>query len=164
MDACTNYNPPKVDANKTFAMGDESERVVSRFYLAHDAEVIKVDYKVKPYDLDVMKNGCLLTVEVKTFGENKPNATTIFAETFQNGTNSIPEYLTHSDEINRIIWFNRFTKIAYFFDCKRFAAYVNTHKKVEWSNTQKTGRGIFIQHDCKEAGFLFSRNLGAYTS
>lgn len=149
-----------VNTARTFSLGNETEQRITEYLTSKGSVVQKVDHKTYPYDLLVTdKNGNAFAFEVKTFGA--PNTTKLFTETVQiskvNKIQTIPEYLEHSEEIDYITWYNRLTGCAYFFDCKVFTAYVLANKHKERLNSYGTGKGILIECECKEAGFLYKR-------
>lgn len=151
----------KVDINRTFDLGNKSEAVVKSFYEMGGWKVTKKDHTLFPYDFDVEKENKVVKLEVKTFGHH--TYTTLFAETEQisavNRTITIPEYLSHKDEIDFIMWVDRFTNKGYLFKNKTFADYILMNKHKEFFNSYSSGKGILIERDSREAGYVKVINL-----
>lgn len=151
----------KVNIEETFALGNQSEAAVKSYYEQGGWCVKKKDHKLFPYDFDMCKEDKLVRVEVKTFGH--PTYTTLFAETEQvsahNRIVSIPEYLTHKDEIDFILWVDRLNNKGYIFKNKTFADYILMNKHKEFYNKYSSGKGILIERDCQEAGYVKTINL-----
>lgn len=154
----------KVNAGKCFAMGNASEKLVNEYFTSQGCDVTKMDHEVYPYDFNVVgKTDTTYTVEVKTWGMAW-GGTTMYAETVQISAKqrieSIPEYLTHHSEIDYIVWYNRYTGWAHFFDCSEFACYIEANKNRQKFNGTETAKGILIESECIEAGYRFKEQIG----
>lgn len=113
----------------------------------------------EPYDYEVI-DGCWgdkKRIEIKNYGS--PERGTIFAETFQIGSGTVPEYLTYPHMIDEMIYVDQKGKRAFIYDMKKFAAYVEATKYREIEIDRKTARGIIFSEDMKAAGYIRTINI-----
>lgn len=147
----------EVNIDNTFALGNESEAKVKEWLESQGWIVEKKDYKLFPYDFDITMGDKVKHIEIKTYGH--PSYTTLFAETKQiskaNRIETIPEYILHKDEIDYIIWVDRFKNTARVFNNKIFAEYVLSKIGEERYNSYGTGAGVLIEQDSIEAGLKY---------
>ena len=90
-------------------------------------------------------------VEIKSYGQ--PNLKTIFAETFQTGSKTIPEYLLYPDKIDYIVYVDQKNSFAFIYDVKVFAGYVRDNMNREITIARGSAKGIIVKEDCLDAGF-----------
>jgi hypothetical protein len=114
----------------------------------------------EPYDYYITqtKSGKKKTIEIKSYG--MPHLKTIFAETFQTGSRTIPEYLTHPDKIDYMIYVDQKSSVAFIYNIKMFASYVKENISREITIARGTAKGIIIKEDCKDAGFIKQIYIG----
>jgi hypothetical protein len=147
----------EVNIHNTFALGNASEAKVKGRLENQGWIVEKKDHKLFPYDFDITMGDKVKHIEIKTYGH--PSYTTLFAETKQiskvNRIETIPEYILHKDEIDYIIWVDRFKNTARVFNNKIFAEYVLSKMGEERYNSYGTGAGVLIEQDCIEAGLKY---------
>jgi Holliday junction resolvase-like predicted endonuclease len=155
----------EVDFQIQLAKGNRAEDKIRTYFESSGCSVEKVDYKTCPYDLLVTdKKGNQFRVEVKNWGYK--DWKTMFIETVQIAAQSrretIPEYLSHYNEIEYICWFNRLTGVAYFYDCETFSKYILANKDNERFNNFKptTAKGLLVDCECAGLGLVFKKELG----
>ena len=90
-------------------------------------------------------------VEIKSYGQ--PNLKTIFAETFQTGSKTIPEYLLYADKIDYMIYVDQKNSFAFIYDMKSFVSYVKANMNKEITIARGSAKGIIIAETCLDAGF-----------
>jgi hypothetical protein len=110
------------------------------------------------YHLTQIKSNKKKAIEIKSYGA--PNLKTIFAETFQPLSETIPEYLLHPDKIDYMIYIDQKNSFAFIYDVKVFASYVRDNMKREITIARGSAKGIIIKEDCKDAGFIKQIYIG----
>lgn len=139
-------------------LGDEAEDLVKDYLVGiKDYKVKKVDHTKYPFDLAVQrKDKTTFSIEVKVYGD--PSYSTIFAETVQiskeRKQESCPEYLTHYEEIEYMIYVDLSSKVGYVYNMRSFAKYVLRNKSKEAIIGRGTAKGIKILRTDVDAGFI----------
>jgi len=97
------------------------------------------------------------TIEIKSYG--RPDYKTIFAETLQVKSNTIPEYLLYPDKIDYIVYVDQQNKKAFMYKIEDFTNYVLKNKHREFIIGIGTAKGIIVPECCEEAGYIGTLNL-----
>jgi len=115
--------------------------------------------KNEPFDYMIChkEKGYVRTIEIKSYGA--PHYNTIFAETLQVKSNTIPEYLLYPKQIDYMIYVDQKNKKAFMYRMEDFANYVLKNKHKEFTINRGTAKGIKIPECCDEAGYFKTINL-----
>lgn len=115
--------------------------------------------KTEPFDYAIMhkERGHMRTIEIKSYG--CPQYKTIFAETLQVKSNTIPEYLLYPEKIDYMIYVDQQNKKAFMYKMEDFANYVLKNKHKEFTISKGTAKGIKVPECCEEAGYFKTVDL-----
>ena len=142
-------------------VGTAAEKMYEGYLTAEGWSCRKTKPKdpAEPYDYEVRESSGLWkkAIEIKNYGS--PELGTIFAETFQIGSGTVPEYLTYPDMIDEMVYVDQKNKRAFVYDMKKFAAYVEATKYREIEIDRGTARGIIFSEDMKAAGYIKTIDL-----
>jgi len=117
----------------------------------------------EPYDYQInhKTTGHWRTIEIKSYG--KPEYGTIFAETVQvspkQRIESTPEYLSHPEKIDYMIYVDQKGKRAFKYDMKKFAKFVEANQGIAGWNGTYTAKGIVISEKHNMIGYLETIDL-----
>lgn len=115
--------------------------------------------KMEPFDYAIMhkQRGHMRTIEIKSYGA--PHYKTIFAETLQVKSNTVPEYLLHTDKIDYMVYVDQKNRKAFMYYMEPFAGYVRTNEHKSFTINRGTARGIKVPECCEVAGYFKTINL-----
>jgi hypothetical protein len=145
---------------KRFQIGLAAEKMYERYLLRQWScrKPTPQDPK-EPYDYECIHDIWFhrKTVEIKNYGS--PKLRTIFAETLQVKSNTVPEYLLYPHLIDEMVYVDQVGRRAFIYDMKKFAAYVEATKYREIEIDAGTARGIIFSEDMKAAGYIKTINI-----
>jgi hypothetical protein len=115
--------------------------------------------KTEPFDYFIMhkERGHMRTIEIKSYGA--PHYRTIFAETLQVKSNTVPEYLLYTDHIDYMIYVDQQNRKAFMYKMDEFASYVRANQHKEFTINRGTAKGIKIPECCEAAGYIRTIDL-----
>lgn len=147
---------------KRFAIGLAAEKMYEK-YLSRLWSCRKPTPQnpTEPYDYECIHDiwGHRKTVEIKNYGS--PKLGTIFAETLQVKSNTVPEYLLYPHLIDEMVYVDQINKRAFIYDMKKFASYVKdiSNKFGVITIDAGTAKGITFKEDTKDAGYIETINI-----
>lgn len=127
--------------------------------------VNKVDFNTHHYDFETIsaQTGKTKTWEIKTVKKVSTPWRKFTAETetfdLSCGYRKVPEYITHKDEIDYIVYYDDTRRALYFYDNKVFATWVEDNADQAFNNQYSTAKVVQFKPEDKEVGFLYKYNL-----
>lgn len=146
---------------KKLAIGTAAEKMFEKYLTKEGWHCRKTKAKDpnEPYDYQInhKTTGHWRTIEIKNYG--KPKLGTIFAETLQTLSKTTPEYLLYPNKIDRMIYVDQVGRLAYVYEMKMFAQYVQANIHKAFPIEGGTAFGIKIDECEVEAGYKYTISL-----
>lgn len=128
----------------------------------------KVNFRTHHYDFETLDiNGKVETWEIKSVKKVKKPWEQFTAETEtydkKDGFHKVPEYITHRDTIDYIVYYDDTRETFYFYNNKKFAEWVLANKDSEVKNRYNTAKVVKFHMEDPDLGFLLKFDVSGLT-